>query len=469
MDYVVKNKIIVLSVLSSLMIGCTVKHELPNTQNTYEANENILLANKQLPSILQNGFDIESRGLSLAEAIELAQYYSLRTVSANSRLEEADARIDEMKATYYPKVNVLAKTRDKAFDRMSSISRSNDEYAQAQVSFQYNLLDFGRTRYSVDSAKQLRESAKYVADYEKNKVTFNVVKAYFNVRRYTQQKDYAQDYIKEMSQLVNTIGVQVTGGLSPQSELIRAQLALTNAQNASKSIELQLKKSIQELNSLLGRSAPTHPVKLKEVFITSQLYDQILNNVLENNPDIKSSEAQLNSARSEIEVAKSARYPSVDAVGSYSKPFQHPSDKNGNFIGGKVSLQVSMPVLDGGINSSRISQAVARYSYSMASYNQLVRDIKEVSNNLVEDALNSTDTYLIQLKAEDDASRTRKLYMDEFILGKRNLNDLLTVETDYFSAKVSRSSALYDYYLSTLGLYLLADKLDDGMFKLSLK
>lgn len=464
-----KNKIIVLSVLSSLMIGCTVKHKQHNTQETYEENEIILLSEKQVPNTLQEDFDISAKGLSLQEAIELAQYYSLRTVSANSKLQEADARIQEVSATYYPKVNVLAKTRDKAFDRMKSVSRSNDEYAQAQVSLQYNLLDFGRTRYGVDSATQLRESAKYTAEFEKSKVTFNVVKAYFNIRRYTQQKGYAQDYIKQMSDLVNTIGVRVSGGLSPQSELIRAKLALTNAQNAAKSIELQLKKSIQELNTLLGRSVPTQSIKLKEIFINSHEFNDVLADVLANNPDIKSSEFQLNSSRSEVEVAKSGRYPSVDAVGSYTKPFQHPDDKDGNFIGGKVSLQVSMPIFDGGVNTSKINQASARYNYSMASYNQLVRDIKEVSNNLVEDALNATDTYSIQLKAEKDASKTRKLYMDEFRLGQRTLNDLLTVETDYFSAKVSKSSALYDYYLSALGLYLLADQLDNGMSRLSLK
>ncbi|KFA59289.1 hypothetical protein A9G34_03760 [Gilliamella sp. Choc4-2] len=463
-----KSKIIVLSVLSSLMIGCVVKHEQPDMNKTYDANESLLLASKQLPTALLHGIDISSSGLSLQEAIEIAQFYSLRTVSANSKLTEADARIQEIEAGYYPKVNVLAKTRDYSFDRMNSISRSNDEYAQAQVSLQYNLLDFGRTRYGVDSATQLRESAKYIAEYEENKVSFNVIKAYFNIRRYTQQKSYAQDYIKEMSDLVKTIGVRVNGGLSPQSEAIRAQLALTNAQNAAKSIELQLKKSTQELNTLLGRSVPTKSLKLKEAFISSEELQEILESVLVNNPDIKASESQLNSARSEVEVAKSARYPTVDAVGSYTKPFQHPDDKDGNFIGGKVSLQVSMPILDGGINTSRIGQATARHTYSMASYNQLVRDVKEISNNLVEDALNAADTFRIQYKAEQDASKTRKLYMDEFRLGQRNLNDLLTVETDYFSAKVSKLSALYDYYLSTLGLYLLADQLEVGMSRLNL-
>lgn len=464
----VKKELIILSALSSMLFGCAVKHDNSSTEKTYIENESQLLANKKLSESLVSRLDT-SKNLSLKEAIELAQHYSLRTVSAGAKLQEADARISEVQSSYYPKLQFMAKTRDYVFDRINAVSRSNDEYAQAQISLQYNLLDFGRTKYGMDSASQLRDSAKYLADYEKSKVTFDTIKAYFDVRRYTEQKAYSQEYVKEMSDLVNTIRVRVNGGLSPQSELIRGQLALTNAQNRRKSIELQLKKAEQELTTLLGLSISTQNAKLDEKFLNSQDFTQVLNTVLANNPDLKAYKSQLNSASSDVEAAKSARYPSVDVVGTYSEPFQHPNNLSGNYLGGKVSLQVSMPIFDGGVNSSRIGQAAARLNYSKASYNQLFRDLQEVSNNLVEDALNASDMWAIQVRAERDAGKTRVLYLDEFRLGNRNLNDLLTVQTDYFTARTSKLSALYDYYLSTLGLYLLSDQMDEGISKLNLK
>ncbi len=405
---------------------------------------------------------------SLAAALQQAQDYSLRTVISRARIDEAEQRIDEAKAGYYPKLQAMAKTADWISDRSSQVSKSFDEYAQMQLTLQYNLMDFGRTSHAVGSANQIHQSATFSSDSEFNSVSFDTTKAYLDVRRYTLLLAAAKDHVAVTSELVDTLNVRVAGGGSPQSELIRGQLALTNALNRQKTIDLQLAKAKQKLRSLLGQEISVEMAGLDDLPANAD-FNAMISAIQLDNPNIKARLAELNSAKEDVSAARAARYPSVDVVGAYKKPFQNPDGLDGNYLGGNVALQVSVPVLDGGINSSRIGQALARLRAAEATYGQLQRDISEMAFNLSNDALSAKDMWKIQGQAKNDASRTKDLYLDEFRLGTRSLNDLISVQTDFFNANVGRVTSQYDYYLSALGLYLLSGQVDNGIKTLKLR
>ncbi|WP_159564431.1 TolC family protein [Budvicia diplopodorum] len=405
---------------------------------------------------------------SLAAALKQAQDYSLRTVISRARLEEAQRRIDEAKAGYYPKLQAMAKTSDWVSDRSSQIEKSFDEYAQMQLTLQYNLMDFGRTTHALGSASEIHRSASFSSDGETNSVTFDTVKAYLDVRRYTLLLAAATDHVNVTSALVDTLNIRVAGGGSPQSELIRGQLALTNAQNRQKTIDLQLAKAKQKLRSLLGQEISVETIGLDDIPATAD-FNAMVASIQQNNPNLKARLAELNGAKEDVLASRAARYPSIDAVGAYKKPVQNPGGLDGNYLGSNVALQISIPVLDGGINSSRIGQAEARLRAAEATYGQLQRDISEMAFNLSNDAVSAKDRWIIQGKAKADASRTKDLYLDEFRLGTRSLNDLISVQSDFFNANAGRVTSQYDYYLSVLGLYLLAGRVDYGIKTLQLR
>ncbi len=398
---------------------------------------------------------------SLQGALSRAHEYSLRTVISMARVDEAEQRIDEAKAGYYPKLQAMVKTADWISDRSSQVSRSYDEYSQMQMTLQYNLMDFGRTRHAVGSAENVHRSATLGAENEVNSVSFDATKAYLDVRRYTLLQAAAKDYVKVTSDLVNTLSVRVAGGGSPESELIRGKLALTNAQNRQKTIDLQLIKAKQKLRSLLGIDAAVEMAELADIPGGAD-FDSMVASILQQNPSIKAKLAELDSAKEDVSAAQAARYPSVDVVGAYKRPFQRPDGLDNNYLGGNVALQVSVPVLDGGINSSRIGQAMARLKAAEATYGQLQRDVSEMAFNLSNDAVNAREAKL-------DAGRTKALYLEEFRLGNRSLNDLIGVQTDFFNASVGRVTSQYDYYLSVLGLYMLLGQVNNGIQTLNLR
>ncbi|GKX57497.1 transporter [Leminorella grimontii] len=405
---------------------------------------------------------------SLQAALNRAHEYSLRTVISMARVDEAEQRIDEAKAGYYPKLQAMVKTADWISDRSSQVSRSYDEYSQMQLTLQYNLMDFGRTRHAVGSAENVHRSATLGAENEINSVSFDAAKAYLDVRRYTLLQAAAKDYVKVTSDLVNTLTARVAGGGSPESELIRGKLALTNAENRQKTIDLQLAKAKQKLRSLLGIDVAVEMAELADIPGGTN-FDAMVASILQQNPGIKAKLAELDSAKEDVSVAQAARYPSVDVVGAYKRPFQRPDGLDNNYLGGNVALQVSVPVLDGGINSSRIGQAMARLRVAEASYGQLQRDVNEMAFNLSNDAVNARELWKIQGQAKLDAGRTKSLYLEEFRLGNRSLNDLISVQTDFFNASVGRVSSQYDYYLSVMGLYMLLGQVNSGIQTLNLR
>lgn len=448
---------------SAVTVKSTQNYNLPSLTNETVADES-----SRSPYSVKLLPDDEPIAMSLSESIKVAQEYSLRIASVRAKVDEAQERINEVEAGYYPKLQGLVKTADWLKDR--SISRSFDHYAQAQLSMQYNVFSFGQTLYGVNSASEIHQAMQQNAISEVDSVTYDTVKAYLDMRRQSILKEYATEYVQEMTSLVKTLQIRVDGGLSPRSELIRGQLALNNAQNRQKSIDLQLSRAEQELLTLLGKRIIVDRQDLDAISDKTFLEaDTQIDKVLTNNPGIKARLAEVNSAKQDVLFAKAGRYPSVDVVGGYGVPFQHPDNTSGNYLGMNVAVQVSMPIFDGGVNSSRIGQSTARLRVAESNYGQLLRDMKNTTANLVNSAHNAEGIWRIQSLAEQDANQTQKLYLDEFRLGTRTLNDLLTVQTDYFSARVGRTNALYDYYLSSLGLYLLAGQVDDGIQFLNLR
>ncbi|WP_025140718.1 TolC family protein [Achromobacter sp. DH1f] len=402
------------------------------------------------------------RPVTIAEALALAQGYSMRLTMASARVDAAQAGIASARAAYYPKLQALAKTDDAIDRRYTGYRRTNDEYGQAQLSLQYTALDFGRRAADLARNEFGKQGNEFAYRQETADLQFDTVRAYVDSERYRRMQRIANEHTTELRRLASLMEERVRGGLSPQSELIRSRLALTNAQNRQKTIIKNFDQAQQSLRALTGETIQSEPLALK--LDTIDVATDVLAASVEGNYSLQSLRAQLQGADAGVDRARADRYPKVDLIASYKKPFEDQA----RGLGTNVYAQVTLDIFDGGLKSARIDEAGAAQREARAKFESTRRELRDAADRLVFDVNTTYEQWQLSTSGQEEAARTRSLYLEEFRLGSRSLNDLISAQNDYFTQRVDNVDAYSNHILSVLGLFHVAGRMSDGLDTLGL-
>ncbi|MGE8190467.1 TolC family protein [Pseudomonas sp. NPDC086278] len=390
-----------------------------------------------------------TRSVTLQEALDMAQEHSVRLLIASARSDAAQAGVDGARAAYLPKVQALAKTQDYLDHRYTGYQNSLDEEAQAQVSLQYTVLDFGRRKADSSRTRLDKQSTDFAHAQETEDVRFETVRAYVDAERYRRMLDVARTNLEELTYLTSLMEERVKGGLSPDSELVRSRLALNNAQTRQKNLRQRYDQARLALRSLTGQSVINVPFEI-DVDKGTRKLGALAGAAEDTNWALQSLKAQAGSAQMAVERASADRYPRVELMTTYKMPF----DSNiRSDMGMNIFLQISVDLFDGGLKRSRISQAGATQREADAQHELMRREIRSQVENLVVDAETAYEQWNLTRVGKEQAERTRQLYMDEFRLGTRSINDLISAQNDAYAQGVENIDTQSNYLLSALGLY----------------
>lgn len=403
-----------------------------------------------------------SESIDLASALDAATDNALTTKIARGQADEAQARVGGARAAYYPKLGLIAKTPDKIYGAAQGYGRTFDQYSQVNGTVQYTVFDFGRRKNQVRSAALAADAAENAYKGEVELLAYNTSRAYLDVVRYQHLKKIADDYVAQVRRLNSVIEERVAGGLAPQSDAIRGQLALTSAQSRSKQIGLQLAKARQQFHSITGLDAEPQQIervkKLPEVNL-----QPLIESAADANLAVKARRSNVASNDALVNVERASRYPRVDIVGTYRKPLQNvPSP------GSSVMVQMTFDLFDGGLRKARVNEAVAAKYVAQQQLEQELRNVNDQTEALRSDWDSARDQWTLSADGEKQALRTLELYADEFRLGTRQLSDLINAQVDLFSARSDREQAESSYYLATLALYNIDARTMDGLRALNL-
>ena len=120
------------------------------------------------------------------------------------------------------------------------------------------------------------------------------------------------------------------------------------------------------------------------------------------------------------------------------------------------SLQLSMPIFQGGAVSSRRKQAYSQYNEAdentLFTERRVIQEVRSQFSNVV--------TLVANVEAQEQAvvSATSALEATQvgYKVGTRNVVDLLQAEKNLYSAEKNLANAKYDYILANLRLALAA-------------
>lgn len=291
-------------------------------------------------------------------------------------------------------------------------------------------------------------------------LVFDAITAHVNVFVQQQLVELARDNVADYSETISLLKSRVDSGLSTpadvslvESRLFRAQAVLTEYQAA-------LVSAKASFEMLTGRPVPGHLDEVKLPKIPYKGPDGAIGACLERNPRLLAQHAQVREAQGQESLAFSGNFPNIGIEAGPRWQVQNtPQDSLNHGIDAFLTFQWNL--YEGGATQSAYKQAAAQKRGAM-------HNTQSVADSLRSDILGTWAQYKaagerigLYSASMDTASRARQVFQEQYLLGAKNLLDLLDADNEYFLAATSCAVARGDqvigaYRLLALGGDLLA-------------
>lgn len=384
--------------------------------------------------------------LTISDAVKNGLQYNLAVKMSEAQRDTAEFKLGESYASYWPQVNLIGKTRTKDYNEGPYYIRDDDEANMLNIAAQYTLVDLARSE-QVNSAKHALEAADWNNKIQSEKLTFDIIKASLGVWKSQRELVITTDYLNSIKSLTDKVNARVNGGLSPDSDAIRALATLDDARTRKENVEKELSNSQNFLASMIGvEDKLTLPIsemtenRIPDV-INKQQPEQV--NLL-----LKMMDAQSAQKRSEYEFVKKDDYPKVQVISNYKKRFnttvQSPDTQ--------VYVQVSMPIFNGFMTTNKIGAAATEIQLADYKRETALRDLHRNFTSLKVSMQKEMIAWKYNKGAIDKSEKTLRLYQDEFVSGDRTLSDIISAQRELFNARKTLLESRYNFntYISAV-------------------
>lgn len=302
----------------------------------------------------------------------------------------------------------------------------------------------------------------------KQDLILRVANSYF--KTLLAQADLSLSLAQESSRKTELERVKTSNevGLASLTDVLQAQSSYDLSQSQSISNRNALHIAKEELATLIGEKA----VQLKDIkentaeqFHTIDL-TSLENGLVNENLNIRQLEQALEVAKQEVEIQRTEDWVTVNLKASYiDNRFDDVSPglevMYGNRQDTTIGAYIDIPLYSGGRDSAQEAQA-------LQDKKKLEQQLREAKQQV---ALNSRiqarniENGIAQIKALSKAVKSNQAYLDaaqdSYKVGLADLLDVLTAETNTFSAKRNLTAAVYSLILAQLQLDALRNNLDE--------
>jgi len=325
-------------------------------------------------------------------------------------------------------------------------------------------------------SKFLTDAAEADFAYSQQALIVRTAELYFNVLRAIDNLSAARSEEKAIKKQLDQIRQRYEVGLAAVTEVQEAQLAFDLSLASRTRVEGEVYTAKEALNALVGREILSLDGLVNDLNVTDPVpasKEEWARKAVENNFRLQAANLRKLASKNNARSVASNHLPKVDIVGVQTESETNQYAYDGLNTGGTFnitvpdetqrdtySLQLSMPIFQGGAVISRTKQAYAESNKSseeaLFTERSVIQDVRSQYSNVV--------TLVANLRAQKQAvvSATSALEATKvgYEVGTRNIVDLLQAEKNLYSAERNLSNAKYDYLITTLRLHLAAGTLN---------
>ena len=385
----------------------------------------------------------------------LQQNYDVRI--AATRVLEAQAQVGITRANQFPSASVGASAFSEQNAKVSNLFPAYEVNAgQLNLSVIWNLDFWGKYRRQTEAARAQMLATEWGQRAVISSLVANVATAYFQLRALDSELDIAERTLGSRQQSLQLTQTLFTHGSASDLDLSQSEQLVYTASETIPDLERQIRQEENQLSVLLGEN-PGNIARgraLTEQPVPDGVPAGLPSELLERRPDVHQAEEIIVAANAQIGVAKAAFFPSISLTGTGGLE----SNTLNRFINAPSqtwygAFSVAQPVFEGGALRSQLRLARAQWQESVLSYQQTVQNsLEQVSNALVAYDKNRQFRGQQELLAEA-AERSDRLSLVLYRNGGASYLQVLTNETNYFSAELNLVDAQLNERLALVQLY----------------
>jgi len=393
----------------------------------------------------------------LAQLIHTAiqQNYDVRI--AATRVLEAQAQVGITRANQSPSASVGAGISSQQNAKVSNLFPAYQvNEGQLNLSVIWNLDFWGKYRRQTEEARAQLLATKWGQQAVISSLVANVATAYFQLRALDSELEIAKRTLGSRQQSLQLTRLLETHGSASDLDVSQSEQLLYTASETIPDLERQIQQQENLLSILLGENPRSIPRgrPLTEQPAPDNVPAGLPSELLERRPDVREAEANMMAANAQIGVAKAAFFPSISLTGTGGLE----SNALNQFLSApsqtwNAGLSITQPVFEGGRLRSGLRLSRAQYQEAVLTYQQTVQNtLEQVSNALI--ATQKDREFREQQEMLTRAAqRTDELSEVLYKNGGASYLQVLTSETNYFSAELNLVQAQLNERLALVQLY----------------
>jgi outer membrane protein, multidrug efflux system len=384
----------------------------------------------------------------------LQQNYDVRIAAA--RILQVQARLGITRADQFPTVAGSADATNQRNPKSRFLPAFETSANEVGANFAWDLDFWGKYRRATEGARSDLVASEWARREVITVLVANVASAYFQLRALDLQLEISQRTLASRRDSLRLTSLLAQGGSTSMLDVRQAEQLVFTAASEVPSLEQQIEQGENFISTLLGNNPAPVPRgrKLTEQKHPPTVPAGLPSSLLERRPDIRQAEEQLISANAQIGIARAAYFPqiSLTATAGYQSSaltdlFSGPAGL-WNFGGALVQ-----PIFTAGKLRSNVRLTQAQQQQFLLRYQQTIQGaFREVSDALV--AYRKTQEFRQQqellVESAQDASRLSHM---RYSGGVASYLEVLTNETNYFSAELSLAQAQLNELLALVELY----------------
>ncbi|MGF6231793.1 NodT family efflux transporter outer membrane factor (OMF) lipoprotein [Inquilinus ginsengisoli] len=383
--------------------------------------------------------------------------------SAQAALRQAQENVAAGQGELFPTVTGSSSaTREQSNSTVSTTAGSRTvtsvyNVTGASVDVSYDLDVFGGTRRNIESLQATADYERYQLEASYLTISSNVVTAAIQEASLRAQIAATEDIIKAERAFLGILQQQFSLGGISQADVASQQATVAQDEALLPPLQKQLAQQRNQLAVYLGRfpsEISGDDFELSGLTLPADLPLSLPSRLVEQRPDIRSSEAQLQAASAKIGVAIANMLPQITLSASYGSS----ANSFGNLfspgtIAWSLAGQVVQTIFDGGSLLHDKRAAEAGFDQAAAQYRSTVlssfQDVADTLHAIQYDA----DTLKAQLAAEQAAQRSLGIARSQYQAGATTYTTVLTAQTALLNARISRIQAQALRLSDTAALY----------------
>ncbi|RKD89827.1 TolC family protein [Mangrovibacterium diazotrophicum] len=389
--------------------------------------------------------------INLQQAWQRADEYSTELRSQRIDQQIKNEHVLDIKQNWLPSVEV-----DASYGKLANIPvfvngiLHEAEYIpledhstyDANIEAYFNIYNGKKTKLSVEKAEAQADMAEHIAQASQSEIHYEVASYYLDLLRTNEFEKIIEQNIYRNSKRLDQITQLYDNGVVLKSDLLRAQLQLSQQKVNLQKMQNNKALAGQHLNLLMGYE-DAHPLQLADsieyaVPDTAMLYADYISVALKQSPFEKMADTQISMSELEQKEIKAEKLPRIGMFGKYSYSYPqimlYPYSTSPYLLGiagVKISYNLSSLYHNKHKESAAALEVQQQYLAKEQTEETLRTKINEAYKRFKEDQDNIEVSKISVQQAEENYRIVNQTYFNKLAL----LTDLLEADTQLQQAQ----------------------------------